>query len=159
MYGGLEPGTPFAPFTWKWQEETANESKSQNFEESNLKYPLDQELQVPEASRKLSRALASLTAPNFRLYTELVYRFNNRNFANPEDALPAFSGVIDAFTCGFRGSFVSEFGLDYEIHLDDYAWMFDNKEVERYCRSTTNLVNWNVLEDEYDIEGPALTDP
>ncbi|KAI7788135.1 hypothetical protein LA080_012199 [Diaporthe eres] len=45
--------------------------------------------------------------PNFRLYMELVCRYNHRNLTYAQDALPAISGVLDYFTHGFPGGFIS----------------------------------------------------
>lgn len=59
-----------------------------------------------ETLKELSQQLASLSVPDMALYRELVCRYNHRDLTYAEDALPAFSGVLDAFTRGFHGGFV-----------------------------------------------------
>ncbi|KAK7960462.1 HET-domain-containing protein [Apiospora saccharicola] len=45
--------------------------------------------------------------PDLKLYVELVCRYNNRQLTYDQDALPAFSGVLDALSqWGFFGGFV-----------------------------------------------------
>ncbi|KAK7937335.1 uncharacterized protein PG986_014203 [Apiospora aurea] len=45
--------------------------------------------------------------PDLKLYIELVCRYNMRNLTYDQDALPAFSGVLEAFSRqGFLGGFV-----------------------------------------------------
>lgn len=56
---------------------------------------------------RLSQDLAALSVPNFRLYRELICRYNHRNLTYSEDAMPAISGVINALTQGFPGGFLS----------------------------------------------------
>ncbi|KAK8015977.1 hypothetical protein PG991_008865 [Apiospora marii] len=47
------------------------------------------------------------SAPDLRLYIELVCRYNNRKLTYDQDTLPAFSGVLEAFAQnGFFGGFV-----------------------------------------------------
>lgn len=57
-----------------------------------------------ETDEDLPQRLASYYSPNLALYRELVCRYNHRDLTYPQDALPAFSGVIDAlipsFDCG-----------------------------------------------------------
>lgn len=53
-----------------------------------------------------SQALDSLSVPNFGLYIELVCRYNHRDLTYPQDALPAFSGVLHFLARGFSGGFV-----------------------------------------------------
>ncbi|KAI0877556.1 heterokaryon incompatibility protein-domain-containing protein [Hypoxylon argillaceum] len=59
------------------------------------------------AHRKLSQELTTLSTPDFRLYRELICRYNYRNLTNPEDALLAISGVINALARGFPGGFIN----------------------------------------------------
>ncbi|KAI1646924.1 uncharacterized protein F4817DRAFT_338857 [Daldinia loculata] len=58
-------------------------------------------------NRQLSQNLAALSTPDFRLYMELICRYNHRNLTYAQDALPAISGVLDALTRGFLGGFIS----------------------------------------------------
>lgn len=62
---------------------------------------------VHDADRQLSQDLATLTMPDFRLYMELICRYNHRNLTYAQDAMPAISGVLDSFTQGFPGGFIS----------------------------------------------------
>ncbi|KAJ0110016.1 hypothetical protein J7T55_014819 [Diaporthe amygdali] len=57
--------------------------------------------------RELSRQLASLSSPDLNLYIEMVCRYNHRDLTYEQDALPAFSGVLDALTRGFHDGFIS----------------------------------------------------
>ncbi|KAF3021384.1 hypothetical protein E8E14_000092 [Neopestalotiopsis sp. 37M] len=59
-----------------------------------------------EKHETLSRALKSPSVPNFRLYMELICRYNHRSLTYPQDALPAFSGVLRSVTQGSLNSFV-----------------------------------------------------
>lgn len=61
---------------------------------------------VHDADRQLSQDLAALSMPNFRLYMEIICRYNHRNLSYAQDALPAISGVLDSFTQGFPGGFI-----------------------------------------------------
>lgn len=65
------------------------------------------ELRIHEADRQLSQNVAALSMPNFRLYMEIICRYNHRSLTYAQDALPAISGVLDSFTQGFPGGFVS----------------------------------------------------
>lgn len=58
------------------------------------------------ANRQLSQALTSLSMPDFRLYRELICRYNYRDLTHAQDALPAISGVLDALARGFSGGFI-----------------------------------------------------
>lgn len=73
----------------------------------------DEETQDTEGS--LPRRLTSCFAPDLDLYRELVCRYNHRDLTEPQDAIPAFSGVLDVFTQFFHGDFIS--GLP-ELILD-----------------------------------------
>lgn len=65
------------------------------------------ESRIHDADRQLSHDLAALSMPNFRLYMEIICRYNHRNLTYAQDALPAISGVLDSFTEGFPGGFIS----------------------------------------------------
>lgn len=54
----------------------------------------------------LSRALETPSIPNFRLYWELICRYNHRSLTYPQDALAAFSGVLRLATQGSLNGFV-----------------------------------------------------
>lgn len=58
-------------------------------------------------SREISRAPVSYSPiPDFSLYTELVCRYNIRSFTYEQDALVAFSGVLNQVARSFRGGFI-----------------------------------------------------
>lgn len=62
---------------------------------------------IHDADRQLSQDLADLSMPDFRLYMEIICRYNHRNLTYAQDALPAISGVLDSFAQGFPGGFIS----------------------------------------------------
>ncbi|KAG8164567.1 hypothetical protein KVR01_006485 [Diaporthe batatas] len=64
------------------------------------------ESRIHKADRQLSQDIAALSIPNFRLYMEIICRYNHRSLTYDQDALPAISGVLDAFAQGFPGGFV-----------------------------------------------------
>ncbi|KAL1857552.1 hypothetical protein Daus18300_010310 [Diaporthe australafricana] len=68
--------------------------------------------EVDRKSRNMDDKPKDLTSlspvPDFKFYIELVCRYSNRNLTYDQDVLPAFSGVIEAFSRQtFRGGFVS----------------------------------------------------
>ncbi|KAI0122088.1 heterokaryon incompatibility protein-domain-containing protein [Daldinia grandis] len=65
------------------------------------------ETRIYNAKKHSSQNLVALSTPNFRLYMELICRYNHRNLTYAQDALPAISGVLDALTRGFSGGFIS----------------------------------------------------
>ncbi|KAG8162118.1 hypothetical protein KVR01_007883 [Diaporthe batatas] len=73
-------------------------------EEKALRGFLGQEL-----SRAKSQDRSSLSAiPDFKLYIELACRYNNRNFTYDQDALPAFSSILEVLSRRrFHGGFIS----------------------------------------------------
>lgn len=77
------------------------------FDSENSIWSLACALMVHTADRQRSQDLATLSMPNFRLYMELVCRYNHRNLTYAQDALPAIDGVLDSFTHGFPGGFIS----------------------------------------------------
>lgn len=91
----------------------------------------DMETRTYDENRQLSQNLTALSTPNFRLYMELICRYNHRNLTYAQDALPAISGVFDALTRGFLGGFVS--GLP-AIFLDStLLWQPLAKAKRRVC--------------------------
>lgn len=59
-------------------------------------------------SREGSQDLTSLSSvPDFEFYIELICRYSNRDLTYDQDVLPAFSGVLEAFSRrSFRGGFI-----------------------------------------------------
>ena len=83
-------------------------------------------------TKKLLQSLATPSIPNFRLYMELICRYNHRDLTYAQDALPAISGVLDALTCGFPGGFIS--GLP-ALFLDSALLWQPLLKAERRVRS------------------------
>lgn len=60
------------------------------------------------------RTLPFFPLPDLRLYMELIFQYNVRDLSYPQDALPAFTGVLDSLTqsmfpAGFVGALPSLF--------------------------------------------------
>jgi hypothetical protein len=71
---------------------------------------------VGESSFQLSTRVLPTTWPDFDSYVEFVCLYSDRDLTYPQDALPAFSGILSSLTGGFPGGFVG--GLP-QLFLDD----------------------------------------
>lgn len=89
---------------------------------------------IIDTDRNLPRELASDYVTNLALYRELACRFNYRDLTHPQDALQAFSGVLDALTPYFHGGFIN--GLP-RLALDlALIWQPLSKAKRRVAAST-----------------------
>ncbi|KAI0848823.1 heterokaryon incompatibility protein-domain-containing protein [Daldinia vernicosa] len=114
-----------------------------------------------KANRQLSRDLMAPSTPNFRLYMELICRYNHRNLTYAQDALPAIAGVFDALANRFSGGFIS--GLP-AIFLDSaLLWQPLLKAKRRVCSGkrpesfpplpSWSWAGWQCLIDPISLEG------
>lgn len=85
-----------------WSESQTSLQLATECESQGITSRLDEETHDTEGS--LPRRLTSFLASNLALYRELVCRYNHRDLTQPQNALPAFSGVLDEF---FHGAFIS----------------------------------------------------
>ncbi|OTB05604.1 hypothetical protein M426DRAFT_56689 [Hypoxylon sp. CI-4A] len=100
----------------------------------------------PTANRKLSQDLATVSMPNFRLYMELICRYNHRDLTYTQDALPAISGVLDTLTNSFSSGFIS--GLPADFFDLALLWQPFTTAKRRICsgkkqRSSPPLPSWS----------------
>jgi hypothetical protein len=56
---------------------------------------------------EMARRMSSISWPDFRMYIELVCRYNNRDLTYPQDSLPAFSGILNSLSRSFPTGFIS----------------------------------------------------
>lgn len=85
-----------------WSENQSSLQLATECESQGITSRLDEETHDMEGN--LPRQLTSFFAPNLALYRELVCRYNHRDLTQPQNALPAFSGVLDEF---FHDAFIS----------------------------------------------------
>ncbi|KAF7515203.1 hypothetical protein G7054_g14699 [Neopestalotiopsis clavispora] len=88
--------------------------------------------------RELSHALKSPSIPNLRLYVELICRYNHRNLTYSQDALPAFSGVLQSVTQGSSSAFVC--GLPVVFLDDALLWQPLRKARRRVSKDTGRYI-------------------
>ncbi|ETS82038.1 hypothetical protein PFICI_07040 [Pestalotiopsis fici W106-1] len=78
--------------------DTSNPKPGPEFDCNSMKYDTfgiaNEKYIEAQKHKELSQSLKSTSVPNFRLYMELICRYNHRNLTYPQDALPAFSGVL-----------------------------------------------------------------
>ena len=100
-------------------------------------------------SSKIGQRIASLRQPDFGFFVELVCPYNGRDFSYPQDALSAFSGILNALSPAFPGGFVC--GLPRMFLDEALIWQPFAKATRRMDRSrnphatstTSSLPSWS----------------
>lgn len=87
-----------------------------------------------ETEEDLPQRLASFYAPNLALHRELVCPYNHRDLTCPQDALPAFSSVIDALIPSFHCGSTS--GLTTPVLDVALTWQPFSKSKRRIAASS-----------------------
>ncbi|KAL7620730.1 hypothetical protein AAE478_009728 [Parahypoxylon ruwenzoriense] len=99
----------------------------------------------------MGRRLASLRRPDFSIYVDLVCPYNERNFSYPQDALLAFTGILNTLYSTFPGGFVC--GLPRMFIDHALIWQPFGRATRRLDRSdnvrhaapprTSSLPSWS----------------
>lgn len=113
---------------------------------------------VHGTDRILPQRLMPFSGPILALYRELVCRYNHRDLTNPQDALAAFSGVLDAFIPFSHYGFIS--GLPTSVLGSVLLWQPRSKAKRRVAASSDpNLTPPSPLPSWSWIGWQCLVDP
>lgn len=113
---------------------------------------------VHGTDRTLSQRLTPFFGPILALYPELVCRYNHRDLTYPQDALTAFSGVLDAFIPSFHCGFIT--GLPTPVLDSVLLWQPRSKAKRRVAAfSDPNLTPPSPLPSWSWIGWQCLVDP
>lgn len=116
-----------------WSENQTSLQLATECESQGITARSDEETRDTE--RSLPRRLTSFFAAYLTLYRELVCRYNYRDLTEPQNALPAFSGVLDGF---FHGAFIS--GLPAFILDSVILWQPFRKAKRRIAAPSAQCV-------------------
>jgi ankyrin repeat protein len=56
---------------------------------------------------EIARRMSSISWPDFGMYIEMISLYNSRDLSYPQDALPAFSGILNSLARSFPSGFIS----------------------------------------------------
>ncbi|KAI5865422.1 heterokaryon incompatibility protein-domain-containing protein [Durotheca rogersii] len=95
------------------------------------------------------KRLALLREPDFSIYCDLVCPYNERNFSYPQDALLAFSGILNTLCQTFPGGFVygiPRLFLDHVLLWQPFtkaARRIDRKDGSHDSSPSSSLPSWS----------------